>query len=674
MTWEKIKHDYLIILSFLAFIVLMGLILFEIDKQYYQQDKKNIFIENWTEIFPHDWETRERLIQLSKDLLSLHDTEHLQAARTQFSDFVSNIVSSDSPMYRFAILDGKMEEVVSIGNNKKVARFNNFRNSLFLRNFAGKSNIFISDATGKNIIGRLIVSYTTPLDYRPMIELTNRYRLYSLCIIVFLSLVYIYILKYLLLPVRRVIVKLDKTSYAPAEIIGRPASLLERLYNNVARDALLTLVSRRVRDFTTSSNALSTVTILSELPDLISKFFGIQGVVFFEIKRDPTGRYVTVGTHQRQNIQGNNWIALLREEIERLCQITPSTLLSEKLNKIIIELNLDGKRRQVFADLVAERDSFQTIILFAALPSLREDRPFDSWNRETLERLSEQIRSGLETIELYRQTIFKEKSEANISLSRTLGHDLTNIIATSKLDLMTVRDFLNLPKDDILTSKEKEYIFKESLQGLLNNTKFLQELVDIYRSFSFIKRPKFENANVNDLLREIIDVFQLSLSKSVTITTRFNPDLPRCRIERRLIKLAIFNLLTNAVDAIKRKSFSEAPEGEITISTDYRRATDEIVISVRDTGDGIRNEKGALADPLEIDKIFYLGYTTKRDDEGEGLGLNWVWTIVNDFHKGRIAPRNVDGGGAEFTILLKTSLEKADTQPLPKNTSTAPKG
>jgi signal transduction histidine kinase len=674
VTWEKIKHNHLIILSFLAFVVMVGLILFEIDKQYYQSDKKNIIIENWTTIFPEDWETREHLIQYSKELLNQRDTPLYQAAEAQFTDYVSRIVASNSPMYRFSVLDANKQELISIGNDKKIAEFNNFHNSLFLRNFAGKSNIFISDATGKNIIGRLIVSYTTPPDYPPIMTLTERYRFYSLGIIILLSLIYAYILKYLLLPVRRVIVKLDKTSYAPAEIIGRPASLLERLYNNIARDALLTLVSRRIRDFTASSTALNPLPILSDLPDVISKLFSFKAVFLFEIKRDPAGRYVTTSTYQSQSPVAEQSLLPLRTEIERVCQITPSAILSEKLSKAILELEVGGKKCQVFTDLIAERDSFQTVILFAAIPRLRDERTFDVWNRETLERLSEQVRSGLETIELYRQTIFKEKSEANISLSRNLGHDLTNIIATSKLDLMTVRDFLAFPKEEILTSNEKETIFKESLQGLLNNTKFLQELVDIYRSFSFIKRPKFENTDVNELLQEIIGIFQLSLSKTVAVTTRFKADLPRCRIERRLIKLAIFNLLTNAVDAIKRRSSSIAAEGEITIATNYAPDTNEIVISVRDTGDGIRNEKGELAEPLEIDKIFYMGYTTKRDDEGEGLGLNWVWTIVNDFHKGRIIPRNVEGGGAEFTIMLKAIHEKSISQTAAKNISRVARG
>jgi K+-sensing histidine kinase KdpD len=403
---------------------------------------------------------------------------------------------------------------------------------------------------------------------------------------------------------------------------------------------------------------LNTAPILSELPTLIADLFGFGAVYLFEIKRDQRGYYVTIATYRNQNSAVERWLIPLRDEIENICQITPAAVLSQKMSKIVVEITLNGEKRHVLIDLVSEKDDFQTIVIFAAMPSLRDDRPLDSWNRETLERLSEQIRSGLETLELYRQTIFKEKSEANISLSRNLGHDLTNIIATSKLDLLTVRDFMALPKEEALDSKEKEKIFKESLQGLLNNTKFLQELVDIYRSFSFIKRPKFEDTDINELLRERVDVFKLSVSKSISIETRFNTNLPKCRIERRLIKLATFNLLTNAVDAIKRKSSSSAGEGQITVLTDYDSENGEVAITVRDTGDGIKNEKGELADSLEIDKIFFMGYTTKRDEEGEGRGLNWVWTIVNDFHKGRIIPRNLTEGGAEFSISLKTAQEK----------------
>jgi len=63
-------------------------------------------------------------------------------------------------------------------------------------------------------------------------------------------------------------------------------------------------------------------------------------------------------------------------------------------------------------------------------------------------------------------------------------------------------------------------------------------------------------------------------------------------------------------------------------------------------------------------KLFLPGFTTKKDEDSEGLGLNWVWTIVREFHAGRIIPSNCPDVGAKFTIYLnrKELSEKIVTE------------
>jgi signal transduction histidine kinase len=165
--------------------------------------------------------------------------------------------------------------------------------------------------------------------------------------------------------------------------------------------------------------------------------------------------------------------------------------------------------------------------------------------------------------------------------------------------------------------------------------------------------------DVNRLLQEIVDLFRLSTSASVDIRTSMAVELPSCRLEERLLKLAVFNLLTNALEAIKRKAGSEGVSGFINVKTFFDEKTDQVIISIRDSGHGILNEKGELASPFEIDRIFNLGYTTKKREEGEGLGLSWVYTIVSEFHKGRIIPRNHPDGGAEFQICLNREISES---------------
>jgi C4-dicarboxylate-specific signal transduction histidine kinase len=154
------------------------------------------------------------------------------------------------------------------------------------------------------------------------------------------------------------------------------------------------------------------------------------------------------------------------------------------------------------------------------------------------------------------------------------------------------------------------------------------------------------------VLDEIIDVFALSLPASTVVRRDYREDLPECTVEPRLLKLVLFNLLTNAVAAIKQNADPERREGQITVSTRMDPESDRTCISVRDNGTGILNGEGETATQAEIDRIFRYGVSTKKEYGGEGLGLSWVWTIVEEFHNGRVEACNHADGGAEFLVFI----------------------
>ena len=86
------------------------------------------------------------------------------------------------------------------------------------------------------------------------------------------------------------------------------------------------------------------------------------------------------------------------------------------------------------------------------------------------------------------------------------------------------------------------------------------------------------------------------------------------------------------------------------------RPSEGLTTARRDNGTGILNGEGKTATQAEIDRIFRYGVSTKKKDGGEGLGLSWVWTIVEEFHNGRVEARNHADGGAEFLLSIGTDL------------------
>jgi signal transduction histidine kinase len=77
--------------------------------------------------------------------------------------------------------------------------------------------------------------------------------------------------------------------------------------------------------------------------------------------------------------------------------------------------------------------------------------------------------------------------------------------------------------------------------------------------------------------------------------------------------------------------------------TTVARSGDRVIVSVRDTGEGI---------PADVvSRIFEPFYTTKEVGKGSGLGLAITYGIVQE-HGGEIVAANHPDGGAVFTIEL----------------------
>jgi two-component system NtrC family sensor kinase len=117
--------------------------------------------------------------------------------------------------------------------------------------------------------------------------------------------------------------------------------------------------------------------------------------------------------------------------------------------------------------------------------------------------------------------------------------------------------------------------------------------------------------------------------------------------DRSEFEIAIFNLATNARDAMAR-------EGLLTISLDRRTSVpgagllqtvlaECIAVTVRDTGCGMP--------PEHLARIFQPFFTTKEAGQGTGLGLAQAAEFATAAG-GQISVESRPGGPTEFTIFL----------------------
>ena len=148
--------------------------------------------------------------------------------------------------------------------------------------------------------------------------------------------------------------------------------------------------------------------------------------------------------------------------------------------------------------------------------------------------------------------------------------------------------------------------------------------------------------DLNELIQETLALARDDLQKHrILVQAEPNRQLPAVKGDRVQLQQVLFNLITNAIDAMAAKDGprilsvkSEAHEG------------DGVMVSVADTGTGIS--------PQDIDRLFNPLFTTKSD--GMGMGLSICRAII-EAHEGRLwfAPNTPRGTVFQFTLRTNNS-------------------
>jgi two-component system, NtrC family, sensor kinase len=137
----------------------------------------------------------------------------------------------------------------------------------------------------------------------------------------------------------------------------------------------------------------------------------------------------------------------------------------------------------------------------------------------------------------------------------------------------------------------------------------------------------------------------MAKKKSVEIRTELPNLSVMLDLDQNQIHQVLTNLIVNGIQAM-------ANPGTVTVRLALCERTDEghcepatkvALITVSDQGTGILE--------AVLPHIFEPFCTTKDIGEGTGLGLSVAWGIVRE-HGGRIYARNLEQGGAEFSVEL----------------------
>ncbi|HWO78370.1 MAG TPA: ATP-binding protein [Bacillus sp. (in: firmicutes)] len=219
----------------------------------------------------------------------------------------------------------------------------------------------------------------------------------------------------------------------------------------------------------------------------------------------------------------------------------------------------------------------------------------------------------------------EERNKQNhLSQLASVGQIAAGIAHEVRNPLTAVKGFLQLLQNE----DRAEYI--EIAQSELDNA--LTTLNNLLQ----VSKPDLENEEEQPIhlaaeLESVLNLFQDRLYDVELIT-----DIQDSEIviygKKNQFKKAFFNLIKNAFESIEGK-------GKIWVS--HYASKNNIIVSIRDTGVGIPE-----------DKIAILGtpfFSTKH--QGTGMGLTQVFTVVYQ-HGGEISVESKENEGTTFTLTI----------------------
>ena len=182
------------------------------------------------------------------------------------------------------------------------------------------------------------------------------------------------------------------------------------------------------------------------------------------------------------------------------------------------------------------------------------------------------------------------------------------------------------------------------------------DIAGIYSSLhsTMASGRKIENNEI-DLSRIINDVqtsamltaiLPNEIREHVKFQTNIQDDLGPIITDRHRVYLALFNSMSNSIQAIENKEMFEIVKGEridINVRKEVRDGQDWMRLEVSDTGCGF--------DPSQKNRIFEY-FHTRKGDRGTGLGVPTTRDIVQELGGEYDINSLGVGKGAKVTILL----------------------
>ena len=258
---------------------------------------------------------------------------------------------------------------------------------------------------------------------------------------------------------------------------------------------------------------------------------------------------------------------------------------------------------------------------------------------ECFETIAEDVTERRALEEQLRQS---QKMEAIGQLTGGIAHDFNNLLTIILANAQLVAKALPSREEDVHAD------LRDVMSAALRGRVMVKELLGFARR----SRLELQSIDLRGLVGDLSGFLRRILPADVEIVTASEEDLPDVRADVHATEQILFNLVTNARDAMPDGDVLRIETRRVHLTEDQRqawgsvRAGEHVCLSVGDTGIGMDEETRT--------HMFEPFFTTKPAGKGTGLGLATVYGLVKQ-HGGGIDVDSEPGKGTRFRIYFPTA-------------------
>jgi len=262
---------------------------------------------------------------------------------------------------------------------------------------------------------------------------------------------------------------------------------------------------------------------------------------------------------------------------------------------------------------------------------------------ECFETIAEDVTERRALEEQLRQS---QKLEAIGQLTGGIAHDFNNLLT------IILANAQLLAKAIPATLEHAHADLRDVTSAALRGRVMVKELLGFARR----SRLELQPVSLDGLVRDLSGFLRRILPADVEIVTHEGADLPDVRADVHAVEQIVFNLATNARDAMPDGGVLRIETSQVHLAEEQRqacgavRAGAHVCLAVDDTGVGM--------DAATRARMFEPFFTTKAPGKGTGLGLATVYGLVKQ-HGGGIEVDSEPGRGTRFRIYFPPAEEAA---------------